>query len=70
MSEWQPIETAPRDGERVLVAWKVTSGFEIHVGYWSGDWREAYAHAILDELESPTQWMPISQPPAEGRDNG
>jgi hypothetical protein len=48
--EWQPIETAPRDGTRVLL-WD--GGPEAYIGYWSGDSWISY----------PSHWMPLPDPP-------
>jgi hypothetical protein len=70
MSEWQPIETAPRDGTDVLVYvpkphWHypppATPGvFEAWYGY--GKWK-------IDTDDNgtwvePTHWMPLPSPPA------
>lgn len=58
--QWQPIETAPRDGENVLLADE--SGSMI-VGFWNnrtnawddGDYRSF--------MTWPTHWMPMPKPP-------
>jgi hypothetical protein len=34
VSEWQPIETIPRDGSRVIV--KLSTGREVEAEYWDG----------------------------------
>jgi hypothetical protein len=58
--EWQPIETAPKDGKRILVfcshsnmtietCWLENSGF----GWW---WNTHH-------LNPPTHWMPLPKPP-------
>lgn len=66
MSEWQPIETAPKDGR--------------HIIGWFGDSDEKYAESVFwfdvagrqawlwtrdcDEPElPPTHWMPLPEPP-------
>ena len=44
MSEWQPIETAPKDGTRVLLfrdGWAENTS----VGYWNSDYEEFNALA-------------------------
>lgn len=68
MSDWQPIETAPKDGRRVLLYGKVCSGSDIEVGFFSdngpfaelagsdGEW--------FTELDGdPSHWMPLPEPP-------
>ncbi|MCA3186971.1 MAG: DUF551 domain-containing protein [Cupriavidus sp.] len=68
MSEWQPIETAPKDGRVVLLCVKVngspfvaTGGYDSH---WTGQcW-------VLDNRRIPsgssiTHWMPLPKPPAD-----
>lgn len=68
MSEWQPIETAPKDGTEVL-------GFSdmenIGAGYyfdfilfWKGKWRTS---SFLEEVYV-THWMPLPEPPKESSD--
>ena len=63
MSEWQPIETAPKDGTAVLVYdGKITTAEWYGLGgYWSlcrvGAWAE-------DSETDPTHWMPLPDPPS------
>lgn len=79
MSEWQPIETAPKDGEYVIVSYG--AGFVTQACYTTaidasnGNWedREGWFVYIADDavysdsfLESPVQpkhWMPLPKPP-------
>lgn len=70
MSEWQPIDTAPRDGRHVLLA--VTDdppGYVIE-GYYEEDgdrgwycanthWTDHYDGSLI-----PSHWMPLPAPPA------
>ena len=79
MSEWQPIETAPRDGTSVLLWGLVAgeiSGPDKETGFaGEGEWAEG-THYKPDEdwwLLSggdcystwckPTHWMPLPEPP-------
>ena len=61
-TEWQPIETAPKDGTEVLVfsSGKMFMSFYSHdVGSWCIDGR------YDDFVEDVTHWMPLPQPPKE-----
>lgn len=69
MSEWMPIETAPKDGTPILafspdsdpsvyvIAW-VNSGFD---GKDYSGWREAGGEGY--ERFVPTHWQPLPEPP-------
>lgn len=64
MSEWRPIETAPKDGTLVLLS----IGGEVHIGLftngWGGpDWYDYDEKGAF--MFEPTHWMPIPPPPAE-----
>jgi hypothetical protein len=60
MSEWQPIETAPRDGTRILVS--DADGFMI-VAFWFADgWDDG---DFRSGLTWPQYWMPLPPPPME-----
>ena len=58
MTEWQPIDTAPKDGTDVLV-WCGGAMFIacMEVGRWFFD-RTDYSVKPL-----PTHWMPLPAPP-------
>lgn len=72
MSDWQPIETAPKDGRHVLLA--VTNdppNFPGYVseGYYEEDrdcWYQANTHWTdqFDGALYPSHWMPLPEPPA------
>lgn len=69
MSNWQPIETAPKNGTEVLT-WGVRRGMDIAV-YDPGSENEEYAWTCtssgmsLDHESRPTHWMPLPEPPRE-----
>jgi hypothetical protein len=68
---WQPMETAP-DGEDVLLCvprYGVTHKYafiEMAVGYNSnGKWYSDASEEPQYELNTPTHWMPLPEPPAK-----
>lgn len=67
MAEWQPIETAPKDGTRILVFGPYCGGLPIMATSkwlpWTEDRVEKgcwYANGV-----APTHWMPLPDPPKE-----
>ena len=74
MNEWQPIETAPKDG-----TWILLSGGNIDYGWDNGErppavvgqyvlfhrkgsWQFAwYDGGYYGEYENPTHWMPLPE---------
>ena len=72
--EWQPIETAPRDGTRVLAWWPdaYDNGSAVQVETWWGPfhgsalcgWQSAFEEAAAPP-HGPTHWRPRPAPPAE-----
>lgn len=63
MNDWQPIETAPKDGTRVLVNshWMDATGKRL--GVEIAHWREEGYWQCLER--QPTHWMPLPDPPKE-----
>lgn len=79
MSQWQPIETAPKDGTPIMVA----GGHDDHLRYardekesrfmkaparvaWlANDWILSICEAgcVTTTYENPTHWMPLPAPP-------
>jgi len=56
MSEWQPIETAPKDGQYLLL-W----GNGVFQGFWNGrSWDDG---DFYDEMSGITHWMPLPAGP-------
>ncbi len=69
---WQPIETATKDGTRLLLWAAGSAADEIEVGYWStsvwtygGGWINCENRSDTVVLK-PTHWMPLPMPPNEG----
>lgn len=59
--KWQPIETAPRDGTRVLIY----NGEDVlEARYCFGCWQDpVYSEWMGDVAGKPTHWMPLPEPP-------
>jgi hypothetical protein len=60
MSEWRPIETAPRDGSDVLVAYWGRLGKHVTIariqdGHWRSD--------VFSIGPDVCAWMPLPEPP-------
>jgi hypothetical protein len=71
MTEWRPIETAPKDGAAILI-WPAQSSFTgddkiSYVVRWN-DWKEAWIEASGEEYDTfyPTHWMPLPLAPKKG----
>jgi hypothetical protein len=77
MSEWQPIETAPKDGTRIAFK-NEQSGLE-DIGHWDSwtdmpNWRRELLPDFAKEWDGEwstdfgngdmTHWMPLPPPPA------
>jgi len=67
--QWRPIETAPKDGTRLLLWW----GSEVHIGRCvgagmsrdGGDWWRSESHQVFKVAGGrPTHWMPLPAAPA------
>ena len=75
--EWQPIETAPRDGTPILLyfphrdlvirgsyEWQGEGDWEMDIPDWM-DWTTDDDVVIQEDPSyAPTQWMPLPAPPA------
>ena len=61
--QWQPIETAPKDGRMVLI--RTESGDEwtgTFAAYWSAS-RQAFFYSQDRSVPNATHWMPLPPPP-------
>lgn len=75
-TEWQPIETAPKDGTDIIVMYMHIDTQIVHNAFWN-DYEDAEEHEIgwwsydhsevsrikLDDWMTPTHWMPLPTPP-------
>jgi hypothetical protein len=69
MTEWQPIETAPKDGTRILF---LAYGDTVYLGQWSDHWgsfEPEYSEVPMfnepDDDRDVTHWMPLPLPPSK-----
>ena len=66
--EWQPIESAPRDGTKILVSRRERDGFWIEIAFFSEYAipffrRPTWFGARFALCFKPTHWMPLQPPP-------
>ena len=65
--QWQPIETAPKNGTYILLAGPsgyVTTPLRAEIGHWDAQrtyspWRTHSNDPFTDGGEAPTLWMPL-----------
>lgn len=60
---WQPIETAPRDGSKVIAFVPHPGIGETLLIFDDGHWREPVNHLVL--RHEPTAWLPLPTPPKD-----
>lgn len=68
---WQPMETAPKDGTRILLARKQVMSGELIVvsGSWNSGGSMNMPYWMTPVLAfQPTHWMPLPSPPASAKD--
>jgi len=67
--EWQTIDTAPKDGTRVLTSYKgvdvKVNYFNSHVGIARGYRLGREAWWFSDQDKQPTHWLQFPKPPSE-----
>lgn len=70
MNEWQPIETAPKDGTDILLLCvskaRSFGGTRVLQGSWSGNTGYEKWYTMCNYVMQPTHWMPLPAAPAEG----
>ena len=59
MSEWKPIESAPRDGTEFLAYWFNSKTYGICHMAKDGEWSDECDHST----SAPTHWMELPEPP-------
>ena len=75
--QWQPIETAPKDGSTIML-WERYESEPFFGFWWEGRdrWRASTTHydtdgnaCVIDRIYSDgvTHWMPLPQPPKENQ---
>jgi Protein of unknown function (DUF551) len=62
MSTWQPIETAPKDGTRILITSNWTDYANKPLGCEVGRW-DGFQWVACEK--EPTHWMPLPEPPSD-----
>jgi hypothetical protein len=68
MTDWRPIETAPKDGTRVLL-YQVDSPIGAHkiwIQYCNAKWGEYWLSSDESLRMEPSHWMPLPPPPKDG----
>lgn len=66
--QWQPIETAPKDGTEILICgFDIVGDFTACKAWWHDKSSEIVPQFdwVDDALENPTHWQPLPQLPEE-----
>ena len=66
--EWRPIETAPKDGSRLLGKIGDWTGFQFYWDAHHSEWALCDAPLTFSPAQygqDPTHWMPLPEPPKE-----
>ena len=63
--KWQPIESAPKDGTRIIVGYGKQSGFPVQIVFYNKTYNfwSHYGDAVFGLENNATHWMPIPKPP-------
>jgi len=70
MSEWRPIETAPKDATKILLYYRdrILGQHLMGIGHWQlGPVDETYPcrNWIWNYVCPPSHWMPLPEPPKD-----
>lgn len=66
MTDWRPIETAPKDGSPMWLYYpEAYKNDRQVVGWWVDDIREPrwMDHCDAHDFIQPTHWQPLPEPP-------
>lgn len=70
---WQPIETAPKDGAAILIYTpSFYFGAGVYLAWWGGDWWEVCTEGRTGHSYScsrATHWMPLPEPPTTDKED-
>lgn len=58
--DWQPIETAPKDGTNIIVYCPLPGSEYIVTARFIRVWVDSYEG---EDIFNPTHWMPLPEPP-------
>ena len=67
MTEWQTMETAPRDGTPFIAWWPEQYHFPVVI-YWAKKWNPWMGWKVMGWSHNkfstePTHWTPLLEPP-------
>jgi hypothetical protein len=62
--QWQPIESAPKDGTRILI-YVPNHGCAYACGFENGLWQTGITELGFRNRSLPSHWMTIPEPPKE-----
>lgn len=65
--KWQPIKTAPKDGQRIVVGYGRQSNFPVKIVWYDRLHRcwLHYGEADLGLEYNATHWQPLPEPPKD-----
>jgi hypothetical protein len=65
MMKWQPIETAPDEGDMLLlVSGEIYSGYKLKDGSWAFPFADYHGCGCCSSnTDKPTYWMPLPETP-------